>query len=455
MNCQIFVPSTSWQPVPPWAGLPPAGEYYMNGTTGEKFVRWNPPVPPPEAVIDRRTGQPQTVAGQEKTLEPGLRPESANQGASPEPEPDPESIGPEYVEVVTVQEEAQYAQGNDHEGSTQKEQDEDQEQDWAQVLRAAIVMGDAIGRVVLPSRQPIIADWFNEGDYALNFAPRGLGKTWMNLGLAVAICTGTKFGPYASLVDWPVLYLDGEMPFDLMKNRILALHGSFPQKLAFLNHEVLFQQGQKTMNLTGSRIQEAVTAFCLDCGIRVVFVDNLSCLFGGLKENEADAWEPVKSWLLTMRRHRIAVIVIHHTGRDPKNMRGTSRREDDAFWILRLEEPSDVIQREGARFVTRFTKCRGAAVEPLAYDWRIEPQPGGRVLVTFKESNSDDVIVAWVRDGVCSATDIADAMGLHKASVSRRAARLIEVGRLEKHGREYVLGPMEEKDWSEARDWTK
>jgi AAA domain-containing protein len=365
-------------------------------------------VPSPEAVIDRCTGQPQTMAGQEKTPEPGSRLGPANQGSSPGPEP--ESMGPDYVEIVTAQEEAQYAQGNDHEGlptvrlerkledSTQKEQDEDQEQDWAQVLRAAIVMGDAIGRVVLPSRQPIIADWFNEGDYALNFAPRGLGKTWMNLGLAVAICTRTKFGPYESLVDWPVLYLDGEMPFDLMKARILALHGSFPQKFAFLNHEVLFQQGQKTMNLTGSRIQEAVTAFCLDCGIRVVFVDNLSCLFGGLKENEADAWEPVKSWLLTMRRHRIAVIVIHHTGRDPKNMRGTSRREDDAFWILRLEEPADVIQREGARFVTRFTKCRGAAVEPLAYDWRIEPQPGGRVLVTFKESNSDDVIVAWVRE---------------------------------------------------------
>jgi putative DNA primase/helicase len=444
---EFFPPSDKYQPIPDLTQLelPPGGQYYTNGHTGVSYVRWPAPVPGPETVIDKRTGKSQVVPLQEELA-------SAGQEASSESKPEP--VNPSYVEAVTPEEEEQYSKAAIF-AQEEAQYDEDQEQDWTQVLRAAIVMGDAIGRVVLPSRQPIIADWFNEGDYALNFAPRGLGKTWMNLGLAVAICTGTKFGPYASLVDWPVLYLDGEMPFDLMKNRILALHGSFPQKLAFLNHEVLFQQGQKTMNLTGSKIQEAVTAFCLDCGIRVVFVDNLSCLFGGLKENEADAWEPVKSWLLTMRRHRIAVIVIHHTGRDPKNMRGTSRREDDAFWILRLEEPSDVIHREGARFVTRFTKCRGAAAEPLAYDWRIEPQPGGRVLVTFKESNSDDVIVAWVRDGVCSATDIADAMGLHKASVSRRAARLIEVGRLEKHGREYALGPVEEKDWSEARDWTK
>jgi putative DNA primase/helicase len=181
---------------------------------------------------------------------------------------------------------------------------------------------------------------------------------------------GGKFGPYESKVAWPILYIDGEMPFEVMRQRIVSLHGSIPDDLDFLSHELLFHQEQATLNLSDFAPQEAIVDFCLAKGIRVLFLDNLSCLFSGLRENESDAWEPVKAWLLTLRRHRIAVIVVHHAGRNPNHMRGTTRCEDDVFWVIRLEEPADakVTKAPGARFITRFTKCRGAATEPLSYD---------------------------------------------------------------------------------------
>jgi len=47
-------------------------------------------------------------------------------------------------------------------------------------------------------------------------------------------------------------------------------------------------------------------------------------------------------------------------------------------------------------------------------------------------------------NGLSSASDIATEMGISKGMVSRRAARLIEAGRLEKHGRGYKLGPIED-----------
>jgi len=111
-------------------------------------------------------------------------------------------------------------------------------------------------------------------------------------------------------VTWPVLYVDGEMPFDVMRQRITALRGSIPENFHFLSHEILFRREEATLNLTNFGAQKALIDFCLSKGIRVLILDNLSCLFSGLKENDADAWEPAKLWLLTLRRHRIAVIVV-------------------------------------------------------------------------------------------------------------------------------------------------
>ncbi len=37
-------------------------------------------------------------------------------------------------------------------------------------------------------------------------------------------------------------------------------------------------------------------------------------------------------WLLDLRRRKIAVVIVHHAGRSGE-MRGTSKREDNVFWI--------------------------------------------------------------------------------------------------------------------------
>jgi hypothetical protein len=335
------------------------------------------------------------------------------------------------------------------EDSTQKEQDEDQEIPIINKLRGAILSGLKLQDVQLPPRQSVIDDWFREGDCGFIFAPRGLGKTWVSLGLGVAITTAGTFGPFQSKVSWPVLYVDGEMPFESIRDRISALHGLCPENLHVLNHDILFQNHEASLNLAQITAQEAVTALCLELRIRVVILDNLSCLFSGLRENDADDWQIVKGWLLKLRRHRIAVIVVHHTGRNSSYMRGTSAREDDVFWVMRLDEPSDakVGTLNGANFISRFTKVRNAPKEPPWYQWKIEQTALGRVIVTTNLADGDDMIVQWVLDGLTSASDIAGEMGVTKGTISKRATRLIKEGRLKKNGRGYEPGPLEESQW--------
>ena len=47
----------------------------------------------------------------------------------------------------------------------------------------------------------------------------------------------------------------------------------------------------------------------------LVILDNLSCLFPSVKENEADGWAPIQTWLLSLRRESVSVLFVHHSGR--------------------------------------------------------------------------------------------------------------------------------------------
>src|SRR5215472_13474129 len=164
----------------------------------------------------------------------------------------------------------------------------------ADAIRASIFSGQSLAELSLPERKKLIGEWFLEGDYGIIFGSRGLGKSWMALGLATALATKGTFGPYQSEVELPVLYVDGEMLLSAVRERVLALKGSCPENLYILNHEVLFREGQRTVNLANSDTQEAILSVCLESGIKVVFFDNLSCLAIGVAEDKSDAWEPIK-----------------------------------------------------------------------------------------------------------------------------------------------------------------
>src|SRR6516165_7445483 len=114
-------------------------------------------------------------------------------------------------------------------------------------------------------------------------------------------------------------------------------------------------------NLTEPKQQKIVTELCTQKNAKLRILDNLSCLFSGLKENDADSWELVLNWLLDFRRRRIAVLIVHHSSKSG-SMRGTYRREDAAFWVIRVDPVKDRGPNDlGARFQTAFEKQRNSA----------------------------------------------------------------------------------------------
>src|SRR5205814_6391267 len=104
------------------------------------------------------------------------------------------------------------------------------------------------------------------------------------------------------------------------------------------------------LNITDPAQQHAILQCSIRDGIKLVVFDNLSTLASGIKENDSFEWERLQAWLLQFRRHGIAVILVHHSGRNGEP-RGTSKREDAAFWMIALDDArKNADDKRGARF---------------------------------------------------------------------------------------------------------
>jgi hypothetical protein len=217
--------------------------------------------------------------------------------------------------------------------------------------------------------------------------------------------------------------------------------------LEFLNHEILFDRTGKALNITNPEVQEAITKRCVASGVKVLILDNLSTLASGMKENEADAWEKVNNWLLDLRRRKIAVVIVHHAGRSGE-MRGTSRREDNVFWIIALDDSKRKAEdKRGARFISYFTKpSRNTQEEIPAFEWHfVTDQSTGVVSIGHKQAQTLDVFRSIIEAGVTECDQIAAEMKAPKYTVSRLAKKAIDQGWLTKRGRNYELKKTKEK----------
>ena len=287
----------------------------------------------------------------------------------------------------------------------------------AEALRKSIVPCTELSNLGIPKRRKVLGEWFMEGDYGIIYAERGLGKTWMVLGMATAMAGGSACGPWKANGSWKTLYVDGEMPVESIDQRIQGMGAS--HELMVLNHEALFHLGNETINLAQPSAQEALTDYILEHKVQVLVLDNLSCLFSGVKENEGDAWEPIKRWFLKLRRQRISVILVHHAGKNGE-MRGTSKREDDVFWTIRLEETSEELQ-DGAQFISKFTKDRNSQREQTPLEWRFLTTADGKVQIQAQSVASLAAFRELVEGGETSATSIAAKLGVTKGTVSKWA----------------------------------
>ena len=315
-----------------------------------------------------------------------------------------------------------------------------------EALKKGALRGAAFRKMKIKPRKKLLGDWFREGDTGFIFSRRGVGKTWIAWAIARALARGESLGPWeAGEEAVSVCYLDGEMPAELMQQREISF-GDECENLTLINHEVLFERTGLVLNLRLPEVQEAIKQFCIDTGQKVLVVDNLSTLVSGVKENDSDAWELLLPWLLDLRRRKIAVILVHHAGRSGE-MRGTSRREDSVFWILKLEENLDYTDK-GCSFFQSFDKNRNSSQSHNEhYIWTFKPVGQcydnliGNIEVTYKAESLKTKVHRLIVDlgGAANCSELAEELDTSKSSVSRAAKELEAEGKITIARRRYQV----------------
>jgi hypothetical protein len=272
-------------------------------------------------------------------------------------------------------------------------------------------------RAEFPARSLMLAPWLPDKGLAMIYSPRGVGKTWIALSIAHAIASGGELLCWRAPRPRRVLYFDGEMPVTTLQERYAAVVAGSMTDTARENFRLVAADYQPDglPDLADAEAQRFYDSAIEDG--ELIIVDNLSTVARGLRENEADSFGPVQTWMLAQRAAGRSVLVIHHAGKSG-GQRGTSRKEDTLDTVISLSRPPGYAENEGARFEIRFTKARGffgRDAEPFEARFFDGKWSTSEIVA----DDSDTALSAWRGQGL-TIREIADRSQLSKSTVERR-----------------------------------
>ncbi len=288
------------------------------------------------------------------------------------------------------------------------------------ILKPFSLPEDALLSLAIPERKRHLGP-ICSGSLGMIHAPRGIGKTMFCLSLSLAITRGLHFGNWKTGEPGSVCYVDGEMPLDRMQERlgrfvVRSMNSKAP--LVFLSNEFLFNQGQPSINLMDEQCRKNLFDFLTNEKFSVVFLDNLSALTPSAKENDRD--DVFTQWLLSLRFAGIAVIFVHHSGKNG-DQRGTSAREDALDWVAKMSLPPGYSATDGCAADVSFTKARsfaGQEAEPFRFEI-LEQEDGGLTWATTITRETNRALIIAMLGNLFKQKEISELLRLDKGYVSR------------------------------------
>ena len=184
--------------------------------------------------------------------------------------------------------------------------------------------------------KPVESKIGEQGFYQMANGGTGIGKTWFTLEMLCSIATGQSFlGKYNVVNPKPVIYIDGEMPFDSIRERINLIMARYmwqikkPSEIKIhLSNPFLWEKeklsspkinNKNIQDLLHREIKELSEHY--DSSLFICF-DNLSCLTD-YKENDNDDWTKMLDFYTTLKTEGHSICHIHHVGKSG-DQRGAS-----------------------------------------------------------------------------------------------------------------------------------
>ena len=277
----------------------------------------------------------------------------------------------------------------------------------------------------IPDRGYLLSPILPVQGIGILYAPRGVGKTFAALSVAVAVASGGAVFNWRAPMPKKTLYVDGEMPATSMQSRLSSLVGGMATPPhALKNFSLITPDWQPCAMPDLSTPNGQAMIEPLLKGVDMVVLDNIATLCRTGKENESQSWQAMQAWLLDLRRRGITVLLIHHAGKSG-DQRGTSAKEDIMDTVISLRRPKEYAMAEGARFEVHLTKARGILGD--------DAKPFEANLITegnalhWQVREIEDVELDELKrllDEGYSIRDCAEEMGKSKSAVHRLKRKL-------------------------------
>lgn len=170
-----------------------------------------------------------------------------------------------------------------------------------------------------PPRQMVMSPILPQQGLAMLYSRRGVGKTYLALGIAHAVARGGTFLRWSAARPRRVLFVDGELPAPVLQQRLKAIISGLPaSEPALPGPEYLSIVTPDLQNSPMPDLSTPQGQAMVEQGLAggdLLVLDNLSCLCRSGKENEGESWLPVQDWALRLRQQGLSVLFVYHAGK--------------------------------------------------------------------------------------------------------------------------------------------
>lgn len=293
----------------------------------------------------------------------------------------------------------------------------------------------SIGEILdreFPPREDLLSPWLKQGESALIYAAPGVGKSMFALSLALAVAGGGKFLDWQAPRPYRVLFVDGEMPMDTIKERTELLLKALPE----IDQEVI----RKNLHVFARQFQDPSVTFPNLAtpegqaelerqaeGFDLVVLDNLSTLANVEDENASKAFQPIVGFLMRMKQLGQGCILIHHSGKKASTYRGSSMLATTFEVILGLEKLSGLKAAHGTAFQIKWDKLRAKPDERIK-SWEVWLDEDHWEYEAAASEEVDILLEALKSGKYVNQKELAEALKWDPSKVTRIKEKAIATG---------------------------
>jgi hypothetical protein len=252
----------------------------------------------------------------------------------------------------------------------------------------ALLCASAWETMDIPEPDRLLGDVLTTNSRVFLSGKTGLGKTLLGLGIAYGIASGSGFLQWPSVRAGRVLYIDGEMPAELIKPRAIAESGRLLSKGGLLppGNLLIFGRDIETearklvpglpamapLNTPDGRAFLFALVKALGKPDIIIFDNAMSLLVGDQKDEVT--WSGVNDLVQELTGAHIGQLWLDHTGHNTDRQYGSSTKAWKFDASIVITPPKEKTDPKEVAFTLTFDKARRRTPD----NWQqFEPQTIG------------------------------------------------------------------------------